>query len=44
MTSDDNELALVTTNTLYSAIHRMENGISGIKSLESKLNDRNIVM
>ena len=44
LTSDDNELALVTTNTLDSAIHRMENGISGIKSLESKLNDRNIVM
>jgi len=44
LTSDDNELALVTTNTLDSAIHRMENGISGIKSLESKLNDVNIIM
>lgn len=44
LTSDDNELALLTTNTLDSAIHRMENGFSGIKVIESKLNDNHLVM
>jgi len=44
LTSDDNELALITTNTLDSAIHRMENGVSGIKALESKLNDSKVIM
>jgi len=43
LTSDDNELALMTTNTIDSAIFRMENGISGINALEAKLNDRKLI-
>jgi len=40
LTTDNNELALMTTNTIDTAIFQMENGVSGIKTLESKLNDR----
>ncbi len=43
LTSDDNELALMTTATIDSAIHRMENGITGINSLEAKLNNQELV-
>lgn len=43
LTSDDNELALMTTATIDSAIHRMENGITGINALEAKLNDQELI-
>lgn len=44
LTLDNNELALMTTNTIDSAIWAMENGPTGIKSLESKLNDQTIML
>ena len=44
LTTDNNELALITTNTIDSAIAQMESGVSGIKTLESKLNDRKIML
>lgn len=44
LTTDDNELGLLTTNTIDSAINNMENGISGIKALEDKLNDPSVVL
>lgn len=43
LTSDDNELALMTSATIDSAIYRMENGVTGINALESKLNDPKLV-
>jgi cytochrome c oxidase subunit 2 len=43
LTTDNNELALMTTNTIDSAINQMENGISGINALESKLNNRKLI-
>jgi cytochrome c oxidase subunit 2 len=43
LTTDNNELALMTTNTIDTAINQMENGISGIKALESKLNNRKMI-
>lgn len=44
LTLDNNELALMTTNTIDSAIYSMENGASGIKALEAKLNDHTIML
>jgi cytochrome c oxidase subunit 2 len=44
LTTDNNELALMTTNTIDTAIFQMENGVSGIKALETKLNDRKIML
>lgn len=44
LTTDKNELALMTTATIDSAIFQMENGATGIKALESKLNDRTIML
>jgi cytochrome c oxidase subunit 2 len=44
LTTDNNELALLTANTLDSAIFQMENGPAGIHTLEAKLNDRNLIM
>ena len=44
LTTDLNELALMTTATIDSAIFNMENGATGIKFLESKLNDRKIML
>ena len=44
LTTDDNELALLTTNTLDSAIRLMESGPAGIHTLEAKLNDATIMM
>jgi cytochrome c oxidase subunit II len=44
LTLDNNELALMTTNTIDSAIWAMENGPTGIKALESKLNDQTIML
>lgn len=43
LTTDNNELALMTTQTIDSAIFAMENGPTGIKSLEAKLNDRTLI-
>ncbi len=44
LTTDKNELALMTEATIDTAIFQMENGLSGIKTLEAKLNDRSIMM
>lgn len=44
LTTDNNELALMTAATIDSAIFQMESGVSGIKALESKLNDRTIML
>lgn len=44
LTTDNNELALMTTNTIDTAIFQMENGVSGIKALEKKINDKNIIL
>lgn len=44
LTTDNNELALLTTNTIDSAIHNMDMGINGINDLESKLNDPHLVL
>lgn len=44
LTTDNNELALMTTNTIDTAIFQMENGVSGIKALEKKINDRKIIL
>ncbi|TNE72573.1 MAG: cytochrome c oxidase subunit II [Bacteroidetes bacterium] len=44
LTLDNNELALKTTATIDSAIRMMEEGPMGIKTLEAKLNDRNIIL
>ncbi|MES2798621.1 MAG: cytochrome c oxidase subunit II [Bacteroidota bacterium] len=44
LTTDKNELALLTTNTIDSAIFVMQSGPSGIDSLEAKLNNRKLVM
>lgn len=43
LTSDDNELALMTIATIDSAIHRMENGLTGINALEARLNDPKMI-
>lgn len=43
LTTDNNELALMTTQTIDSAIFAMENGPTGIKALEAKLNDRTLI-
>lgn len=44
LTADNNELALLTTNTLDSAIIYMEEGPKGIKTIEDKLNDEDLIM
>ena len=44
LTTDNNELAILTTNTIDTAIQNMESGISGIKALESKLNDTHLML
>jgi len=44
LTTDKNELGLLTTNTIDSAINEMENGSKGIHSLEVKLNDPTFAM
>jgi cytochrome c oxidase subunit 2 len=44
LTTANNELALLTSNTIDSAIFEMEDGLSGIKALESKLNDNTIML
>ncbi len=44
LTTDKNELALMTTATIDSAIFSMEHGLTGIDSLVSKLNNRKIML
>lgn len=44
LTTASNELALMTEATIDSAINEMENGTSGIKTLEAKLNDKNLML
>ncbi len=44
LTNENNPLALMTTATIQNAIDSMENGMSGIKALEKKLNDRTIML
>ena len=44
LTTDNNELGLVTTNTIDTAIFQMENGVSGINALEKKINDKKIIL
>lgn len=44
LTTDANELALMTEATIDTAIFHMESGVSGIKTIEAKLNDRTLMM
>ncbi|MBL4862344.1 MAG: cytochrome c oxidase subunit II [Crocinitomicaceae bacterium] len=44
LTTANNELALLTTNTIDSAIRNMETGVAGIEVLENKLNDPKLIM
>jgi cytochrome c oxidase subunit 2 len=44
LTTDNNELALVTSNTLDSSIRIMMEGPSGIRSIQRLLNDRDTVL
>lgn len=44
LTSSQNELALMTSATIDSAIQLMENGPTGINTIEAKLNDKNLMM
>ncbi|MCO4813197.1 MAG: cytochrome c oxidase subunit II [Flavobacteriales bacterium] len=44
LTTDNNELALLTTNTIDSAIQNMDYGINGIHDLEAKLNNPELVV
>ena len=44
LTTDNNELALMTSETIDSAIFNMENGVTGIKAIAAKLNDSKIML
>jgi|TARA_R110000737_G_scaffold351267_1_gene392955 cytochrome c oxidase subunit 2 len=44
LTTDANELGLMTTASIDTAIAHMETGVNGIKTIESKLNDKNLIM
>lgn len=44
LTNENNPLALMTAASIQNAIDSMENGMSGIKALEHKLNDRTIML
>jgi len=44
LTTDANELALMTTASIDTAIANMETGVTGIKSIEAKLNDTKLMM
>jgi len=44
LTTDNNELALMTAETIDSAIASMENGPNGINTIEAKLNDAKLMM
>lgn len=43
LTQDNNELALLTTNTIDSSLNNMLNGVTGIRSLQKLLNNRDTV-
>jgi cytochrome c oxidase subunit II len=43
LTNDNNPLALMSAMTIQNAIDSMENGFAGIRALEMKLNDRNLI-
>ena len=44
LTTAKNQLGLLTSNTIDSAIFEMEYGVEGIKTLEDKLNDNTIML
>jgi cytochrome c oxidase subunit 2 len=44
LTTDNNELALMTSETIDSAILNMENGVTGINAIAAKLNDKKIML
>ncbi len=44
LTTANNELALMTTSTIDSAIMQMENGVTGIHALEKELNNKKIML
>jgi cytochrome c oxidase subunit 2 len=44
LTTDNNELALLTTETIDSAIFNMESGVTGINAIAGKLNDKKIML
>lgn len=44
LTLDNNELALLTSNTIDSALHNMLKGATGIQSLQQLLNNRDTVL
>ncbi len=44
LTTANNELALMTSSTIDSAIMQMESGVTGINALEKELNNRNIML
>lgn len=44
LTTDNNELAILTTATLDTAIRLMQEGPQGINTMESKLNDGHLIM
>jgi len=44
LTADNNELAILTTHTIDTAISLMESGPTGIHELENKLNDKTIIL
>jgi cytochrome c oxidase subunit 2 len=43
LTQDNNELALLTTTTIDSSLNNMLNGVTGIRSLQKLLNNRDTV-
>ncbi|WP_343748881.1 cytochrome c oxidase subunit II [Fluviicola sp.] len=43
LTNDNNPLALLTTKTIQDAIDSMENSSTGIRALETKLNDPKLI-
>ena len=43
LTLDNNELALLTTNTIDSSLNNMLNGVTGIRSLQKLLNNRDTI-
>ncbi len=44
LTTDNNELALLTTNTIDSAINNMMNGSNGISKIQKLLNNRDTIL
>ena len=44
LTTDNNELGLVTKNTIDTAIYQLLKGVTGIESIQKKLNDASVVL